>query len=466
MASPVGGSYSAASGRPIGGGRYTLTSLLDLIAAAPENSWVLCNSNNFDDVWSPVGLRPRYPSSTATDPSSPSAIINAWCSFAWDDVNCRMILFGGGHANTNLNEVYAWDGGSRQWSLAFHGSDFNSVYDPVDGTLNAPVSAHTFGGNQWLPTIQRFISFGGADQPGGSAWDVNDANGSALRLAGGYTLNMKNAGKGYVGGTTGSNPKFGAHAGVSLPGARAWKVRDYYLDHPDGTNVAFMLNHSSHATAYRKEGGRDVLYVPTGAAGASPNLMRIEFVDPDDHTKDLISRVGYTWTAGTYWQGGDLDSTANVFMQLNGRNNNLMEGWNLNATGNGLRIIQVPESAATGPAAATVVGLVHLSGEQAMCFDERRNYFALWGRGGSVYSIKTPANLANILTDWYCDTVATPTSPRPMTMSELTALAEEDSGAMGKWKRSAYLDVYIALQGRNLGNVWMFKPANWVDPRA
>ncbi len=284
------------------------------------------------------------------------------------------------------------------------------------------------------------------------------------RAAGAYTLDLTLAGQGYVGGTTGSNPKRGASAGVNLPGASAWQLRDYFLDHPNTAVVSYLKSHTSGITAYRQENGHDVLYVETGPAGAGLNLMRIEFVD-HDYRNDILSMAGYAYSANPYWQGGDLDSVSGVLMHLNGRGGNLMEGFNLNHVGYN---VQVPLSAANGPAAATVTALVNGSTDMTMCFDEKRNRFVIWGRGGDLYAMRTPSNLAEITSNWYCETIVSDPAPRPKNNFELGSFgdgSEKDSGAMGKWKRSKLLDVYVALQGCFSGDVWMFKPAGWTDPR-
>ena len=109
------GSIGAANGLP--------NALLNLIAAAPANSWMKANLNTFESTWQPVDFRAPFGSGV----SNPFATINCWASFGWDDINYRLILWGGGHANSNANEVYSWSALTQNWTLSFSAADVVGV---------------------------------------------------------------------------------------------------------------------------------------------------------------------------------------------------------------------------------------------------------------------------------------------------------------------------------------------------
>jgi Putative Ig domain len=147
----------------------TLASLLSLVAAAPEGSWVKANLNFFADVHSPLELIPLFDS----DAASPVAIMRAWSSFAWDPNRGDLWIYGGGHANYSGNDVYRWRGSTRKWERASLPSEIKQDdlgnFLAIDGYNAAPPSTHTYDNNLFLPVIDRFITFGGASFSSGAA---------------------------------------------------------------------------------------------------------------------------------------------------------------------------------------------------------------------------------------------------------------------------------------------------------
>lgn len=452
----VGGSASSDDGLP--------HALLDLIAAAPDGSWIMASTGNaYDDVWPPADYRPLF----GSGPSNPSKTIKAWSSFAWDDVNHRLILWGGGHANSNANEVYDWSAHTLSWRLAYWPTDVVTVtggsgIEPVDGPLNTPQSSHTYSNQFWLPVLQRFVTFGGAASSSGGSFAVRADGSDPARNIPAYFLDMSLAGLGYVGGTTGSNPQRGTSAGVSLTGAGAWSVRDWNLDHADPTGaIAEWGARTNGGGDVTIEGGHDVVYFRCGAG----HLYRVEFVDLD-YKSDVVTRVGQDWDASSGPQGKAYDSNNKIFAQLYSADEPI-HGWNLNTAGTTNKNFVVEDTGFSGDIADFKAQMAD-SATFGLAYDERRGYFVAWQRGGSVYAIEPPASLADLTTGWTITKLSSDSlSPRPVTVAEMAAASDEnaDRGVCGKWKRSASLDVYIGLQDAVEGKVWMFKPAGWVDPR-
>lgn len=477
MATPVSFRVSAPSGVTLRGGRPAAPpygALLEQIAEARPGTWFKVNLNTFQSVWPDAAWLAPYSGSfdpvahSQAAPSSPKCIIVAWASFAWDDDNMRVILFGGGHANGSNGEVYMWEGATRQWRLAFHSTSYIALpgcgVRSVAGSLNAPASAHTYSNQLWLPKLQRFITFGGAQHYSGAPWVISDEAGNTLRMAGPFTLDMTLAGQGYVGAGTGTNVKrIGTISeGVDLPGANAWKNRDWRKDHPN-TAVAAVATVGRSAVV-TEENGHDVIYWHGGGpGGTSKDLMRAELVD-DDYRNDILSVAGGAWNNSTSDAQAAYDPVRKIFLDGSYRSTlvDAIGGWDLTTQGAGNRFFSCPISGIVGPDAAEFIANMDNT-RYGNIYDERRKCFVVYSRKGALYELKPPVS-GPLTTGWRV---------RKLTANHASMLVDGDtqgdsvyeSGLTGKWKRSKRLDVYIHLQHPIEGNIWMFKPLDWLDPR-
>jgi hypothetical protein len=462
--------------------------LLDQIAAARPGSWIKANINTFQDSWPNSAWLPGFATNSGVkgaeipsgSPLSPSRIITAWSSFAWDDQNMRVILFGGGHANSADNSVYVWEGTTRQWKLAFYPtrnrwaiqSNGSTDQTPVDGSLNGPSSAHTYSNQVWLPRLQRFLTFGGANHNSGASWSHYDTAGTYLRDAGPYMLDLTLAGQGYVGSTTGANVKQAGtvSAGVDLPGAHAWQNRDYFLDHP--TPLKAKLHHG-RVCCVAEENGHDVVYVHAGNSGAtSKDLMRIEFVD-NNYRNDIISIVGVAWGNDASDAQAAYDPVRKIFLNATFKPNNpdVLGGWLLKNPGTGNPYFSCPAAGIAGPDATEFFAGMHGEAYSSL-YDERRKCFIVFDWSGKVFELYPPANDL-LSTGWTVKKVAGTMSPMPYDQTQYGPYATSpnqgdpmySSSVCGKWKRSRTLDAYVYLQHAVQGNIWIFKPLDWLDPR-
>jgi hypothetical protein len=467
MAPPGARVYQAASGATVYGGRFANV-LLELVAAAPANSWLQANLNDWWTVWVPEDFRPCR-DKVNPNPGTPSSIIRAWSSFAWDPVRSRLVLYGGGHAIYDGNEVYVFDGNTRQWSLAYYPTDTvlfdaaTSEYVTIDGPLNSPVSSHTFDNSDYLPRLGRFVTFGGAAAHKGGNYIVRE--GTTSRPSGPYTLDLAQAGLGMVGGVAGSNVKRRSTAGVNLPGANAWAVRDYYKDHPDPNGaLPSMTQHQSSSTAYAEENGHDVLYLTTYGGFY---LHRIEFVDAD-YRNDLISIVGLPPQ-----QPMDavatlaFDPVKRIALSLGQLVRSVFWGWDLSG----------PPRAGFGVTTAGLTGsgvaawLDAFKSMHGIDYDAVNRRFVLWSEGGQVFGLEHDGGA--LTGNWRIEELR-PNSgaagvDRPKTRAELEAetfgvYAKSDEGVNGKWKWASDLNAFVGLQHNYFGNVWIYKPDNWVPP--
>lgn len=464
----MGEIYSCNTGGAIAAGRHRFTHnvLLNLLAAAPGDSWVKANTNSIQSVWPTTDYLPMF----GLGPGSPSAIIRCWSGFGWDSVNHRLVIFGGGHANYSGNDTYIWDAVTRQWVLAFYPSDVvtnASGHQTIDGPLHAPVSSHTYSNNNYLPKLNRFITLGGACHSSGGPFLVTDGGGNTLRqLPGGYTCDLSQAGMGKVGGIAGSNVKRGSTAGVSLDGANAWYPRDWLLDHSQATLAGELTRHVNFFTVYAEEGGKDVLYVGASSGGTNPSLYRVVYSDADNYLTDTITKVGRTWTNTGLDTGAAFDPVNNVLIYFGPSASYPIYGWDLNYASPTLDNFRVATAGLTGPGAAEFLTVG--TADMGVLYDPVRQYFVAWERGGRIWSIRVPVGDPVPTTGWYVEKIVDPVSNFPMTAAQLggdNSASEWDKGVVGKWKYASDLDCYIGLQGSFSGDVWLYKPSGWIDPR-
>ena len=146
--------------------------LRDRIAEAPEGSWLKVNANRFEEVWTPVPQRARVNDVAF---GSPRKIITAWASMTWDSNRSQLIIWGGGHANYAGNEVLPVRcRGSALASRVVAKRRACSLRRPAllrrGRRRNAPISSHTYDNQEFLPQIDRFITFGGASYNSGRAF--------------------------------------------------------------------------------------------------------------------------------------------------------------------------------------------------------------------------------------------------------------------------------------------------------
>lgn len=465
MAPPGARKYSAGSGATVYGGLLS-NSLLDLVAAAPPNSWIKLNQNLLYQVWPANDF---IPTSSPAGPGTPSAVIRAWSSFAWDPLRSRLILYGGGHANYDGNEVYIFDGTTRQWSLGFYATDVvpypgsPGEYVTVDGPLHSPVSAHTYDNTTYLPVLDRYLTFGGAAAHTGGSYIIHD--GDAKRSSGPYTLDLTHAGKGWVAGLPDTNVHRGAASNVNLPGASAWAVRDYYKDHPDPNGLLpSMSAHISCGSAYAVENGHDVVYLTTRPGF---HLHRIEFVD-HDYRNDIITRVGTANNNPNQWDATlAFDPIKRIVLILGTNSQSMFWGWDISGgiTGN----FNVFSSGLTGSGVSA--WLSAFKQEHGIDYDPINQRFVLWSEGGQVFGVTH--NGGNLSSNWQIEELRSNSGDagvdRPKTRVELNAetfgvYSKSDTGITGKWKWASDLNAFVGLQHTYFGNVWIYKPANWTSP--
>lgn len=452
--------YAVGSGQGVWAGRdapfAAIAASLDLIAAAGDGGWVKLNTNEYSEIW---------PATNTFGPSfgTPRAVINAWSGFAWDASRHNLYLWGGGHANTDDSALYQFDLKTRQWKIGFYSqeavqADPAGPWEVKDGWQHGPMSSHTYGNNTFLPTLDRFLTLGGAaHQQGGrfQGWD----GGATRNLLGGYFCDMTLVGQGYVGGSEGSN---WVRAGDprDLPGASPWQCLDYGTTNPGWP----AYDHIQGGIAdVRQEAGVDVVYIMSSTTTVK-NLERVVMpsTDPSTHS---YSRVGRTFSTAV---GGDVgvasDRSADVVLMV-GRLG--MGFWDLKTAGatNNLQAVTI-----TGDDAAEFESVIRpdvANRNPGLAAMPSGGLYA-WNEGGEVFRITPPAGSPTPASGWLVERVDAAGSTRPMTRAEILAdniNASSSGGVLGKWRWADDLRCFVALEHAVRGNVWAFRPPGWTDPR-
>jgi hypothetical protein len=196
------------------------------------------------------------------------------------------------------------------------------------------------------------------------------------------------------------------------------------------------------------------------------HLLRIEFVD-QDYRNDLISRVGVANNSPPDWDATiAFDPVKRVVLSL-GHDTRLFWGWDISGglTSNFL----VTASGLTGPGA--VGWVASFAVQHGIDFDPINNQFVMWSEGGQVYGMNH--NGGAITGNWNMEELRANTGSagvdRPKTRAELDAepsgaYSKSDTSVNGKWKWARDLNAFVGLQHSYSGNIWIYKPKNWVVP--
>ena len=419
--------------------------LLAMIRQWPEAQWHLVSENRFDSVWTPPALRPL----NRGQATPPSRLITAWGGLAWDSTRSALWLFGGGHADYSGNEVYVWHGADRRWQRASLPSEITGdktrIETAIDGVDNAPAAAHSYDNNVHLPRLDRLLSFGGAAYNNGGAWRRPLPGGGSVRT-GPYLFDVSRADAWTVGGSDGSHVQRHAEP-REIRGGRLWQNRDSYLDPAAGTTTP--TQHVSGCTAYADEDGIDTVYtVAILGGGTAQHLFRYRVLDPAQAKADSWQHVGQ------YWNGPASETACgydpfNKWLVRTGSHGKPFMAWSLQQPGpNNREQVIVPADPAQQFLPLLKARQLDLS-RCGLDFDQRRRQFWLWCGGASLWQLSPPTDAAG----WRIAKAEVNAAPAPK--------PEVGTGVLGKWAYAAELDVLVALQDGNAGNVWFFKPPHW-----
>lgn len=431
-----------------------MTDLLSLLRSVPQGGWVQASLNRFSDVWVPDGLRPMDSNGLGT--SVPSKIIAAWSGFAWDSNRGDLILYGGGHANYPGNEIYRWRGSTRLWERGSLPSDItrdaSGNYVTLDGPDAAPVSAHTYDNNIFLPMVDRFLTFGGAAYNNGAAYRRATSNGQS-RNTGPYLWDPAKADPNKVGGNTGSHVKR-VDLHPEIVGGQMWHNRDFALNLAGNTQLPAW--HLEGCTGYATENGKDVVYVGARLGlGTATQLFKYVINDVNNPKTDSWTQLGGYWDAPQGQTVCTFDPVQKLFVKL-GNQTTPFTFWDVTATGgNSNYERRIGYTEPTGEWAARLAsGQIDIR-YCGLDFDPVRRQYTIWCGASDVWML-TPASVVST-SGWSLQRQAAPVSTSAPSVATGT-------GILGKWKYIPNLDAFMALQDSTAGNIWLYKPVGWRDP--
>ncbi len=432
---------------------YAEGALLDVIRGMSEGSWKRVNTNSYASAWPPNSLRPIYGSGV----SVPSKIIGAWSSFAWDSNRGDLILYGGGHANYSGNDVYRWRSRTLQWERASLSSEVEFVgsntWNAIDGADSAPTSAHTYDNSLFLPLADRFLTFGGAiHNTGGAYTKPSEENPGILRTTGPYFFDPSKADPDKVGGTTGSHVQRVAPF-PEIEGGEMWQNRDI---HKHLSSSLLPKSHVNGCTAYSgKSDGHDVVYVAarTNASATALELYRYEVLDANAPQFDTMTRIGRYWSGPSGQTTCAHDPVVDIVLRT-GSNASPLFYWNLATVGGSNYENRVAVDGQVKELVDELNAIGRSITDCAMDYDPNGGRYVLWCGSGRLWSIEAPYPVAT--TGWRVVGMDPATGDQPPNAV--------GTGILGKWKYIPGFDVFIGLVDINAGDIWVYKPLDWVEP--
>jgi hypothetical protein len=311
----------------------------------------------------------------------------------------------------------------------------------VDGAFSAPISSHTYDNQEFLPSLDRFITFGGASYNAGKTFMRDDG----VTPTGPYLWDPSRAGPDMVGGTTGSHVNPDAYPQVT--GAEMWNNRDTMIT--IGIGAQRPNSFVNGTSAYAFEGGVESLLV-SESPSTGGDLFRYRIASVDDPSLDEWQLVGVgsrTYAdqgAGAYDPGTRLylrtarfDSTYGIVM------------WNTATAGPRNQAVRFTPRDANG---SPVITNLH-----GMDFDPVRSAFVLWDGSGDIWYLKPPRNGPAFTPEGWTVSRAPMTGPDRPAVQLLT-------GTLGKWKYIGTHDVMMGIGDGDEGQVWVYKPEGWQPP--
>ena len=445
-----------------------LEQLISILRSVPENGWVRVNNNRFQDVWTPTGLLVSSTKAPDSMPWGPNGIITAFSGFAWDSRRGDLIIYGGGHAAYGGNDVYRWRGTTLNWERMSLPSDISSLgssyaWLTVDGPNASPQSHHTYDGSIYLPIVDRFLTFGGAGFNAGFSYIIQDPDGplvvaggsDTFRPTGPYFFDPARADENKVGGITGSHSQWD-NPNLWVIGGEMWENRDVPKNLPDTNFPQYFLDNS---TGYTQANGKDVVFV----FGQHQFLSKYTVNDIEDPTQDSWEQVGYGVVFGQ--PVGAYLPTHNLFVRISP---GLFTYWDLSTPGpTNLNVAFVPD----GEFVPTTLGIYPNGlGNYGMDYDAPRNRLLLWGGGGDVWALYPPVSVAPPPGCGEGGGGVPVVSPDGWNIEKLESSSTQTpspypvAGVLGKWKYIAQIDAFMALEDEYAGNIWIYKPENWIEP--
>jgi Ca2+-binding RTX toxin-like protein len=431
-------------------GPASFAEITRLLKDAPEGSWIKLNKNLFSSVWTPIAQRP------CSTYSKPSKIIKAWGSMAFDSNRGDLIFWGGGHNNYCGNEVYRFRLSTLSWERA---SLPSAIYDPlgdkqfvaVDGPLAAPIPAHTYDNSEYLPNLDRYITFGGGKYNAKTKFVLLDG----VTHTGPYLWDPSRANPQLVSGTTGSH--FNPLLYPTVFGGNMWDNRNTIVVRGQGAHrpESSFINSTS---AYAPHLGKDAMLVTThpDLSGKLYRYVINDLADPDQDTWELVGIKDNSYSgkgAGAY------DPGRNIFIRnaapLRSTGSPFILAWDLNKAGPTNKNVRIELASLSSEFAGET--LINCGTD----FDAARNAFAIWCTGRDVWYLTPPDTFG--ASGWSLQRSpigdATGFSPPAYVVTDVPGASF--TGVLGKWKYARRFDIFLGVFEEDSGNIYAYKPFGW-----
>lgn len=408
----------------------------------PENSWTKLNQSNFNSVWTPTDQRPVNGFNTYF---SPTSILGAWSSMAWDSNRGKLVFFGGGHANYAGNEIYLWDSVSGLWERGSLPSeiklmDGGLLFHSIGGYMDAPIASHTYDNNEFLPIADRFVNFGGAAYTTGGAFIHINANGDK-RQTGPYFWNPTKADPFKVGGSDGTQVKPEMNTDVS--GGFMWENRDNISDIKPSNNSGWSRTWLQGTSAYSSENNTDVIYISD-----VHELFKYTVTNVDDPSQDIWEKVGDQGMAASGQGAGAYSPIFNVYLRTY---SDVFGYWDLNNP-TAKKITFRPDD----PSGEFAWEKLEQFG---MDYDTERDRFILWDGSDQVWALHPPKNISP--SGWKLKKIYDISFDSNFNVPNTSEADFISTGILGKWKYLPKYDVFLGVNRSVAGDIWAYKPNNW-----
>lgn len=420
--------------------------ITDALAQMAPNSWQKLNTNTFISI---IPSRDRLPIDTHL---SPTTAISAWSGAAWDSNLGNLYLYGKDYGGYEGNEVYVWNGTTGLWSMGAQSSQMvkstdprpgrsaYSVYQAIDGFMNAPTSGETYDNMVYLPNVARLAVLGVSRN--GDYW-VNPNDG---KLTGPYFWDPSKADTNKVGGTTGSQVNPTLYPNVV--GGQMWQNRNnaFLRTTPpgwtEGTSDILSVN------------GKDVVYLTDGY----DNLWRYTVNDLNPANDSWVQLGRRSITGADGWGGSAAIDTINHLYLRSGTRlpaptGNTFAFWDLDST-----------RAWTDNRATLITPTVIDPGVVApdftnfgIEFDPNLGAYTLWDGSSYIWHLRAPANL-DTNSDGIDDNAQGWTLDRVEVQGVGPQIPTRYTGVYGKWQYLEDVNAFIGVIDPNSGDVFLYKP--------
>lgn len=392
------------------------------VADMAPNTWKKINLNQFQDIWTPVALRPNS--------TTPSTNISGYSGAAWDSLRGKFHIWGGDIGTEEGNEVYSFDTKSGLWERGALPSAIPLEYgvterpSVIGGVHDAPLSGESWDNVVYLENVDRLAIMGISRNS--NTWKDGDGT-----ITGPYFWDPAKADPNKVGGSdgTGVNPE--------TLGGNMWENRDNHVTGRQTLASALHINSN----------GTDVVLFSDSRA----NLWRYT-IDPIDSKLDTWKQLASRPNSGLNAGGAAAyDPVRNIYVRQGYKENTILF-WDLNRESEG---VFKGETVMLDPSVGRTINFR----DYGMDYDPELDKLVLWNGDNKVIYIDfsdlvdaDQTNIVNVRGFFKIQELA------PVGMSNIfNKTTGKFTGVYGKWHYIKEKKVFIGVIDPSLGDVYIYK---------